>query len=432
MRPAFLAILSTLPLLISNSANADWTCAISSSPRCTFMEICEKRASADSCQCAWNFSPDGWTALSQSVWPDIIGFALEPSTTEYGEKRYREAVEKYGENELRAMTKTLAPNGPQPLMKCNAKLASEQRPDVGPVPDEADHTLVCNGNSTTPACSGKLIGTWERARGSDTNSIWTFKPDGTAVIERNGAQVSGKWRIDSPEVVNVVMGKASRDNMMLRVSLAKEVLSLTDTQAPRLPPLILLPVEAKPPAKRNVLPAGVWTIAGSITKSGEESAISPGRLRNACANAFVVINSDGSSQAYNLDYSKLSYMTLGLVFTRHSECASAGQGKEICTSRIGDKAQSAEGTPEFFEDDGSFIYRDRDHKDWPVQRWHRCPFSIEAVKPLLGTNAGSWTDGMKTWSDIQSILDGPGDGILGQKGDINRTTAKFYRSVKTE
>ncbi len=135
MRPAFLAILSTLPLLFSNSANADWTCAISSSPRCTFMEICEKRASADSCQCAWNFSPEGWTALSQSVWPDIIGFALEPSTTEYGEKRYREAVEKYGENELRALTKTLAPNGPQPLMKCNANLAAEPRPAaVGPEP----------------------------------------------------------------------------------------------------------------------------------------------------------------------------------------------------------------------------------------------------------------------------------------------------------
>lgn len=138
MRPTFLAILSTLPLLFSTSANADWRCAISSSPRCVFMELCEKKASADSCQCAWNFSPDGWTALSQSVWPDIIGFALEPNTIEYGEKRYGEAVQKYGEKELRAMTKTLAPNGPQPLMKCNAKLASQPKPaDVGPVPAPA-------------------------------------------------------------------------------------------------------------------------------------------------------------------------------------------------------------------------------------------------------------------------------------------------------
>jgi len=100
------------------------------------MEICEKKASTESCQCAWDFSPDGWTALSQSVWPDIIGITLEPSTTEYGEKRYLEAVEKYGEKQLRAMTKTLAPNGSQPLLKCNAKFASQPKPvDVGPVPE---------------------------------------------------------------------------------------------------------------------------------------------------------------------------------------------------------------------------------------------------------------------------------------------------------
>ena len=138
MRPAYLAILSTLPLLLSTSADADWRCAISSSPRCAFVELCEKKASADTCQCAWNFSPEGWTALSQSVWPDIIGFALEPNTTEYAEKRYRETVQKYGEKELKAMTKTLAPNGPQPLMKCNAKLASQPKPaDVGSVPTPA-------------------------------------------------------------------------------------------------------------------------------------------------------------------------------------------------------------------------------------------------------------------------------------------------------
>jgi hypothetical protein len=137
LRP-LLAIASALALVIPLSAHADWTCAISSSPRCAFMEICGKKASAESCECAWNFSPDGWTALSQSVWPDIIGFALEPSTSEYGEKRYQEAVEKYGQKELNAMTKTLAPAGPQMLMKCNAKLALEAKPaDEGPIPAPA-------------------------------------------------------------------------------------------------------------------------------------------------------------------------------------------------------------------------------------------------------------------------------------------------------
>jgi len=100
------------------------------------MEICETKASADSCQCAWDFSPEGWTALSQSSWPDIISFVLEPSTYEYQEKRYLEVEAKYGRKELEAMNKTLAPTGNDKLIKCNARLASKPMPgtNVGPVP----------------------------------------------------------------------------------------------------------------------------------------------------------------------------------------------------------------------------------------------------------------------------------------------------------
>lgn len=136
MRPAFLAILSTLSLLFSTSAYADWRCAISSSPRCVFMELCEKKATPEACQCAWDFSPDGWSSISRSAWPDLIGFILEPSTYEYQEQRYFELEAKFGKKELDTLHKTLAPNGDDKLFKCNSRLAAARKPgaDLVPVP----------------------------------------------------------------------------------------------------------------------------------------------------------------------------------------------------------------------------------------------------------------------------------------------------------
>ena len=71
MRPAYLAILSTLLLLSSTSAYADWKCAIWSSPRCSFMAACQKVDSEAYCACQWALVEEAVPATDHEIVVDL-------------------------------------------------------------------------------------------------------------------------------------------------------------------------------------------------------------------------------------------------------------------------------------------------------------------------------------------------------------------------
>lgn len=71
MRPAFVSALVALPCLLSTSAYADWSCAIWSSPRCSFMEACRKIDSEAYCACQWTLVEEAVPASDHEIVVDL-------------------------------------------------------------------------------------------------------------------------------------------------------------------------------------------------------------------------------------------------------------------------------------------------------------------------------------------------------------------------
>lgn len=285
---------------------------------------------------------------------------------------------------------------------------------------------VCQGQET-PVCKRQFVGSWQGAWADRGNTTVAFNEDATVglTFQKTGSTDIRTWKIIDPDRIALINPERPDRPFEVEVILTGEVLTLRH----RISDSILLPFETSATSKRSKLQPGVWTAGNIIMRGHEEAPLTMQFLKTACANSFVVSRDEGVSEYYYLDHKASGHHHL--TYVRQGECHSLGKGRETCTFRREDKADTTESAPQYFSNGDAVLYKDMLHPDWPMQRLHRCPFTVEAVSPFIdGVKSGKWSPALKSWTDLHADI--TSKNIMGPQDLIFQRVVQFYSVVDPE